>query len=66
MVAAKKVTIRHLCTHTSGLGYGFTSAITRDFKPRDGEKYVNRTSRVWSGPDGPVTMVVSTGRGANN
>jgi methyl acetate hydrolase len=37
--AAKKVTIRHLLTHTSGLGYGFTSAIVRDFKPRDGEKY---------------------------
>jgi methyl acetate hydrolase len=37
--AAKKVTIRHLLTHTSGLGYGFTSSIVRDFKPRDGEKY---------------------------
>ena len=37
--AAKKVTIRHLLTHTSGLGYGFTSPIVRDFKPRDGEKY---------------------------
>ena len=37
--AAKKVTIRHLFTHTSGLGYGFTSPIARDFKPRDGEKY---------------------------
>ena len=37
--AAKKVTIRHLFTHTSGLGYGFTSPIVRDFKPRDGEKY---------------------------
>ncbi len=37
--AAKKVTIRHLFTHTSGLGYGFTSPILRDFKPRDGEKY---------------------------
>jgi methyl acetate hydrolase len=37
--AAKKVTIRHLFTHTSGLGYGFTSSIVRDFKPRDGEKY---------------------------
>ena len=37
--AAKKVTIRHLLTHTSGLGYGFTSPILRDFKPRDGEKY---------------------------
>jgi methyl acetate hydrolase len=37
--AATKVTIRHLLTHTSGLGYGFTSPIVRDFKPRDGEKY---------------------------
>jgi methyl acetate hydrolase len=37
--AAKKVTIRHLLTHTSGLGYGFTSPIVRDFKPRHGEKY---------------------------
>jgi methyl acetate hydrolase len=37
--AAKKVTIRHLFTHTSGLGYGFTSPIARDFKPRAGEKY---------------------------
>jgi methyl acetate hydrolase len=37
--ATKKVTIRHLLTHTSGLGYGFTSPIVRDFKPRDGEKY---------------------------
>jgi CubicO group peptidase (beta-lactamase class C family) len=37
--AATKVTIRHLFTHTSGLGYGFTSAIDRDFKPREGERY---------------------------
>jgi CubicO group peptidase (beta-lactamase class C family) len=37
--AAKKVTIRHLFTHTSGLGYGFTSPTVRDFKPRDGEEY---------------------------
>jgi len=37
--AATKVTIRHLFTHTSGLGYGFTSPIVRDFKPREGEKY---------------------------
>ena len=35
--AATKVTIRHLFTHTSGLGYGFTSPIDRDFKPRNGE-----------------------------
>ncbi len=38
--AAKKVTIRHLLTHTAGLAYGFTSPITRDFKPREGERYV--------------------------
>ena len=37
--AATKDTIRHLFTHTSGLAYGFTSAIDRDFKPREGEKY---------------------------
>jgi CubicO group peptidase (beta-lactamase class C family) len=38
--ARKKITIRHLFTHTSGLGYGFTSATLHAFKPRDGEKYV--------------------------
>jgi len=37
--AANRVTIRHLFTHTSGLGYAFTSAIVRDFKPREGETY---------------------------
>ena len=37
--AARKVTIRHLFTHTSGLGYAFTSPIVRDFTPRDGEKH---------------------------
>src|SRR5665213_2100332 len=37
--ATKSVTVRHLFTHTSGLGYGFTSAILRDFKPRQGETY---------------------------
>jgi methyl acetate hydrolase len=37
--ATKPVTVRHLFTHTSGLGYGFTSAIVRDFKPRQGESY---------------------------
>jgi CubicO group peptidase (beta-lactamase class C family) len=37
--AAKAVTIRHLFTHTSGLGYDFTSPIVRDFKPRAGEQY---------------------------
>jgi CubicO group peptidase (beta-lactamase class C family) len=37
--ATAPVTVRHLFTHTSGLGYPFTSAILRDFKPRAGEKY---------------------------
>jgi methyl acetate hydrolase len=32
-------TVRHLMTHTSGLGYPFTSATLRDFKPRAGEDY---------------------------
>jgi methyl acetate hydrolase len=33
------VTIRHLFTHTSGLGYNFTSSIVRDFRPLEGEQY---------------------------
>jgi len=37
--ATKTVTVRHLLTHTSGLGYNFTSPIVRDFKPRAGEQY---------------------------
>ena len=37
--ATKAVTIRHLFTHTSGLGYGFTDPTVRDFKPRAGEEY---------------------------
>ncbi len=37
--AARPVTIRHLMTHTSGLGYPFTDPVTRDFKPRPGEDY---------------------------
>lgn len=37
--ATKSITIRHLFTHTSGLGYGFTSPTVRDFKPRAGEEY---------------------------
>ena len=37
--AARSVTIRHLFTHTSGLGYRFTSPILRDFRPRAGEEY---------------------------
>jgi CubicO group peptidase (beta-lactamase class C family) len=36
-----KVTVRQLFTHTSGLGYGFTSPVTRDFKPRAGETYTD-------------------------
>jgi len=37
--ATKAVTISHLLTHTSGLGYPFTDPTTRDFKPRPGEEY---------------------------
>jgi CubicO group peptidase (beta-lactamase class C family) len=42
--AARPITVRHVLTHTSGLGYPFTSATLRDFKPRAGESY----------PDGPL------------
>jgi CubicO group peptidase (beta-lactamase class C family) len=38
--AARRITVRHLFTHTSGLGYNFTSPVVRDFKPRNGEQYV--------------------------
>ena len=37
--ATKPLTVRHLLTHTSGLGYNWTSPIVRDFKPREGEKF---------------------------
>src|SRR6266478_10246421 len=37
--ATKAVTVRHLLTHTSGLGYAFTNPTVRDFKPRAGEEY---------------------------
>ena len=37
--AAKKPTVRHFLTHTSGLAYPFTSAVWRDFKPKAGETY---------------------------
>ncbi len=37
--ATKAITIRHLFTHTSGLGYAFTNPTVRDFKPRAGETY---------------------------
>jgi CubicO group peptidase (beta-lactamase class C family) len=37
--ATTPVTVQHLFTHTSGLGYPFTSDILRDFKARPGENY---------------------------
>ena len=37
--ASRPATVKHFLTHTSGLAYPFTSAIWRNFKPRDGEKY---------------------------
>jgi methyl acetate hydrolase len=37
--ASRPPTVRHILTHTSGLGYPFTSAILRDFKPQSGETY---------------------------
>lgn len=37
--ALRPMTVRHALTHTSGLGYGFTSASLRDFKPKAGETY---------------------------
>src|SRR5262245_12467508 len=43
-VSTKPISVRHVFTHTSGLGYPFTSATLRDFKPRAGESY----------PDGPL------------
>jgi len=43
-MTAKPMTVRHVLTHSSGLGYPFTSATLRDFKPRAGEVY----------PDGPL------------
>ena len=60
--ATTPITIRHLMTHTSGLGYDFTSPIVRDFKPRDGgqnpvgpllfepgERWLYGTSTDWLG-----------------
>src|ERR1700738_825872 len=37
--ASRPPAVRHLLTHQSGLGYPFTSAILRDFKPQPGESY---------------------------
>src|SRR5690349_23656704 len=37
--ASRPPTVKHFLTHTSGLGYPFTSEIIRDFKPRPGETY---------------------------
>jgi CubicO group peptidase (beta-lactamase class C family) len=37
--ARRAPTVRHLLTHTAGLGYNFTSSIVRDFKPKPGEEY---------------------------
>ena len=37
--ASRPPTVRHVLTHTSGLGYPFTSAILRDFRPPPGESY---------------------------
>lgn len=37
--AKSPITVRQLFTHTSGLGYPFTSAILNTFKPREGETY---------------------------
>jgi methyl acetate hydrolase len=37
--AASAITMRQLFTHTSGLGYGFTSSVLNQFKPREGETY---------------------------
>jgi len=37
--ASRAPTVRHILTHTSGLGYPFTSAMLRDFKPQPGESF---------------------------
>ena len=35
--ARRPPTVRHMLTHTAGLGYNFTSPTVRHFKPREGE-----------------------------
>ena len=37
--STRPITVRQVLTHTSGLGYPFTSATLRDFKPHAGETY---------------------------
>jgi CubicO group peptidase (beta-lactamase class C family) len=37
--ARRAPTVRHMLTHTAGLGYDFTSPTVRDFKARNGEAY---------------------------
>src|SRR5262245_47180754 len=37
--ASRPPTVRQILAHTSGLGYPFTSATLRDFKPQPGENY---------------------------
>jgi methyl acetate hydrolase len=37
--ASRAPTVRHILTHTSGLGYPFTSAMLRDFKPQASENF---------------------------
>ena len=39
--STRPITVRRVLTHTSGLGYPFTSATLRDFKPRAGETYAD-------------------------
>ena len=37
--STRPITVRQVLTHTSGLGYPFTSTTLRDFKPHAGETY---------------------------
>src|SRR4051794_3345529 len=36
---ARKPTVKHFLTHTSGLAYGFTSTVWRDLKPAAGDSF---------------------------